>query len=79
VLNVALMKRQNRTPNAEAMFLDNTWQQLEAALESGRANDAREAFLLERSTCMDCHIAEQMPFLNDTPIFRNTASFPATR
>ena len=25
VLNVALMKRPRRTPNAEAMFLDNTW------------------------------------------------------
>jgi hypothetical protein len=77
VLNVALMKRPNRTPNAEAMFLDSAWQQLEAALESERAEDAREAFLVERATCMACHVAEQMQFLNDTPIFRNTASFPS--
>jgi hypothetical protein len=34
------------------------------------------AFLTERGTCMACHIAENMAFLNDTPIFRNTAGFP---
>jgi hypothetical protein len=75
VLNVALMKRPNRTPNAEAMFLDTQWEKLEEALEAEDANKAREAFLLERSTCMACHIAEKMPFLNDTPIFRDTAAF----
>jgi hypothetical protein len=75
VLNVALMKRPNRTPNAEAMFLDNTWQQLEDALEGAQANEIRETFLVERGTCMACHVAEQMAFLNDTPVFRNTASF----
>jgi hypothetical protein len=31
---------------------------------------------MERETCMACHVAEQMPFLNDTPVFRDTASFP---
>lgn len=36
----------------------------------------QQAFLTERGTCMACHIAEKMPFLNDTPIFRDTASFP---
>jgi hypothetical protein len=75
VLHVALMKRPNRTPNAEAMFLDNTWERLESALQSADAADARESFLLERETCMACHVAEQMPFLNDSPIFRDTASF----
>lgn len=76
VFNVALMKRPNRTPNAEAMFLDTAWKQLENALQAKDAENARQAFLTERSTCMACHIAEKMPFLNDTPIFRDTASFP---
>jgi hypothetical protein len=76
VLNVALMKRPNRTPNAEAIFLDTQWEQLEEALEAKRADKAREAFLEERSSCMACHVAEKMAFLNDTPIFRDTASFP---
>lgn len=39
VFNVALMKRPNRTLNAEAMFLDTAWKQLEEALE---AKDARK-------------------------------------
>jgi hypothetical protein len=76
VLNVALMKRPKRTPNAEALFLDSAWQQLEDALTSGEAGDIRETFLVERETCMACHVAEQMAFLNDTPIFRDTAVFP---
>jgi hypothetical protein len=77
VLNVALMKRPNRTPNAEALFLDSTWKRLEDAFESGEPAAIRETFLMERGTCMACHVAEQMPFLNDTSIFRDTASFPA--
>lgn len=77
VFNVALMKLPNRTPNAEAMFLDTAWKQLVEALEAKDASRARQAFLTERGTCMACHVAEKMPFLNDTPIFRDTASFPA--
>jgi hypothetical protein len=75
VFNVALMKRPNRTPNAEAMFLDEHWGRLEAALRNGEAGEARRTFLAEREICMACHIAEQMSFLNDSPLFRNTASF----
>lgn len=77
VFNVALMKRPNRTPNAEAMFLDNTWKHLDDALRTKDSEKVRQAFLTERNTCMTCHVAEKMPFLNDTPIFRDTASFPA--
>jgi hypothetical protein len=76
VLNVALMKRPNRTPNAEAMFLDNTWSGLQGALEAGEADEIRASFLTQRGACMACHVAEQMSFLNGTPIFRDTASFP---
>ncbi|MCZ6618706.1 MAG: hypothetical protein O7E57_11290 [Gammaproteobacteria bacterium] len=76
VFNVALMKRPRRTPNAEAMFLDNAWKQLEEALQGGDAEDIQEVFLRERGTCMACHIAEQVEFLNDTPSFRDTANFP---
>jgi hypothetical protein len=75
VLNVALMKRPNRTPNAEGMFLDSAWERLEDALEARDVAKSRQEFLSERDTCMACHVAEQMPFLNDTPIFRDTARF----
>jgi hypothetical protein len=76
VFNVALMKRPNRTPNAEAMFLDADWGRLESALQSGEAEQARRIFLQEREICMACHVAEAMPFLNDSPLFRDTGSFP---
>jgi hypothetical protein len=76
VFNVALMKRPNRTPNAETMFLDNNWALLEQALRNEDAAAARSAFLAERGACMACHVAENMAFLNDSPVFRNTAVFP---
>lgn len=76
VFNVALMKRPNRTPNAEAMFLNNEWRLLEGALKARDAAAARKTFVAERQACIACHVAEGMAFLNETPIFRNTASFP---
>ncbi|MGK2941536.1 MAG: hypothetical protein ACSLFJ_07670 [Immundisolibacter sp.] len=75
VLDVALMKRPNRTPNAEALFLDTAWQPLADALRAEDVAQARKAFQSSRDACMSCHVAEEMPFLNDTLIFRNTARF----
>ena len=77
VFNVALMKRPNRTPNAETLFLDDTWQLLVEALESGDAAVAREAFLQERQACIACHVAEGYEFINNTAMFEDTAAFPA--
>ncbi|OGT74771.1 MAG: hypothetical protein A3H44_09730 [Gammaproteobacteria bacterium RIFCSPLOWO2_02_FULL_57_10] len=76
VFNVALMKRPRRTPNAEAMFLNSSWIQFKQALDSHDVNSIRQSFQNQRNTCMACHVAEEMPFLNDSPIFRNTAEFP---
>jgi len=76
VFDVALMKRPNRTPGAEAMLLDSTWALLEGALDNGDGEASRAAFLTQRSACMACHVTENMPFLNDTPLFRDTAGFP---
>jgi hypothetical protein len=58
------------------MFLDRTWQALETALKSEDNDLAREAFLLERTACMSCHVAEEHAFINDMPIFKETESFP---
>ena len=77
VFNVALMKRPNRTPNAEAMFLDSNWQRLDAALKAKNPAMAREVFLQQRQVCMACHVAEQYEFINGTPMFKETAAFPA--
>jgi hypothetical protein len=75
VFNVALMKRPNRTPNAEALFLNNEWRLLDDALKAKDSAPARKAFVAERQACLACHVAEGMAFLNETPIFRNTANF----
>ena len=74
-LNAALMKRPNRTPNAEAFFLDNSWGQLAAALKSKDGARIRESFLAQRHACMACHIAEKMEFMNHQPLFRQTETF----
>jgi len=58
------------------MFLDSNWAVLDEALRSENAEASRRAFLVERGTCMACHVAENMSFLNDTPIFRDTENFP---
>ena len=76
VFNVALMKRPNRTPNAEDLFLDDTWQLLAAALEAGDAAAAHEAFLQERQACLSCHVAEGFEFINSMSMFEETAAFP---
>ena len=77
ILNVALMKRPNRTPSAEALFLDDKWAQLDGALKAKNRAAARDAFLnVERQACMQCHVAESMAWLNNTPLFTSTATFP---
>jgi|GEM_PF-1760002 len=76
VFNVALMKRPNRTPYAETLFLDDAWHLLAAALEAGDATAARETFLKERQACVACHVAEGFGFINSTRMFEGTAVFP---
>jgi hypothetical protein len=58
------------------MFLNNEWRLLDEALKAGDAAAVRKTFLAERQACIACHVAEGMSFLNQTPIFRSTASFP---
>jgi hypothetical protein len=76
VFNVALMKRPNRTPNAETMFLNTEWKLLDDALKARDSAAARKTFVTGRQACLACHVAEGMAFLNNTPIFRATAAFP---
>ena len=75
VFNVALMKRPNRTPYAEELFLDDNWQLLAKALEAGDAVVARATFLQEREACMACHVAEGYEFVNGMVMFGETAAF----
>lgn len=76
VFNVALMKRPNRTPNAETLFLDDTWQLLAAALKNRDSGAAQNTFLQERQACITCHVAEGFEFINGMAMFEQTAAFP---
>jgi hypothetical protein len=77
VMNVAFMKRPNRTPNGEVFFLDSVWGQVDAALKAKDPKAARDAFNnVGRLACQGCHEAEGMPWLNNQIVFKKTASFP---
>ena len=76
VFNVALMKRPNRTPNAEALFLDDDWQPLASALVDGDTAAAHETFLRGRQACLACHVAEGFEFINAMLMFEETSAFP---
>ncbi|RUO25695.1 hypothetical protein CWE09_02900 [Aliidiomarina minuta] len=65
------MKRPDRRPNAERIFLGDPWQELLAALETEEPEDnkVRNRFKVAREACLACHIAEEVPFMNDQPLF----------
>lgn len=75
--NGALMKRPGRTVNMEGMLLDSTWQVVDDGLKTKDPVKAREAFAVARQICMGCHVAENMAFFNQHPMFTRTESFPA--
>lgn len=70
-INTGLMKRPKRTQNAEDIFLDTAWPEMEAAIKSKDDGRIQAQFMVIRQTCMACHIAEQVPFMNDRPLFRD--------
>lgn len=69
-INTGLMKRPKRTQNAEGMFLDGVWKQMDDAIKSKDYSRMQEQFMVARQTCMACHIAEKVHFMNDRPLFR---------
>lgn len=75
-INTGLIKRPARTANAESMFLDVAWPEMDKAIKSKDEQRIREQFGAVRGTCMACHAAEKVPFMNESPIFRHTAEFP---
>jgi hypothetical protein len=79
-MNTAAMKRPVRTQNLEDMFLESgVWKAMHDALTSGNADKVRAQFLTVRQTCMACHVAEKVSFLNDNPVFAKTAKFPVLK
>jgi hypothetical protein len=62
-------KRPKRRENAESMFLKPVWGDVEADLKSGNSARAWAAFERAKAACRGCHQAEQVPFMNDQPVF----------
>ncbi|WP_162925830.1 hypothetical protein [Isoalcanivorax indicus] len=69
------MKRPGRQHNAEAMFLEGAWEALDRALQEEDRDTVQSAFLDARDACMACHVAEEVPFMNDMPLFRDSGDF----
>lgn len=74
-IQTGLMKRSARTQNSEGMFLDGAWKEMNEAIKSKNQERIEKQFGNVRQVCMACHVAEKVPFMNETPLFRNTASF----
>lgn len=69
------MKRPDRRKNAEEKFLDDDWQVLSDSLKNGDADQIRADFKRARKACMECHKAEDVEFMNNQGLFRDTAEF----
>ena len=69
-INVGLMKRPMRTQNAEGMFLDGPWKQMDEAIKSRDYERMQSQFMVTRQVCMACHTAEKVPFMNNQPVFK---------
>jgi hypothetical protein len=65
-----LMKRPARRPNADKVFLGAPWQDLMTALKSENTAAIGPAFERAKAACQACHVAEQVAFMNDQPMFR---------
>lgn len=72
------LKRPNRTPNLEDMFLlSGAFEDLRKVIQTGTHAQLKDQFLSTRQVCMACHVAERMGFLNDGGALARTSSFPA--
>ncbi|MHC1697172.1 MAG: hypothetical protein AB9919_03720 [Geobacteraceae bacterium] len=74
-IELGYLRRPAREANAVAIFLKGPWVPANEALDSKDKVQAKKQFLLARSACMACHIAEKVPFMNDQPRFRRTVTF----
>jgi hypothetical protein len=75
-IELGFLRRPGRKANAVALFLEDPWPTLEEALAAKDGQLSKEALLSARSACMTCHVAENVPFINDQPMFRRTVTSP---
>ena len=70
-INTGLMKRPKRTQNAEVLFLDTIYLPMSEAIKSKDLEKMQKQFMVVREACMACHIAENVSFMNNQPMFRD--------
>lgn len=64
-----IAKRPGRAANARNLFLEGPFHEVRAGLEQRAPDAAWQAFSLARSTCMSCHQAEAVGYMNNQPLF----------
>ena len=74
-IELGYLRRPARAANAKTMFLQSSWPELRQALATDDKKAIQASFLQARAACMACHAAEQVPFMNNQPLFRVTAEF----
>ena len=63
------LKRPKRQANADRLFLDETWGEVRVLLAAGDADSGWRGFEEARRACMRCHVAEDVAYMNDQPLF----------
>lgn len=62
-------KRPGRRANAEQFLLNGLWAEVNADLTSNDIGRAWRGFERATAACKGCHQAEQVPYMNNQPIF----------
>jgi hypothetical protein len=67
-----ILKRPKRAENTQNMFINAVYSPVLAGFKSKDNKKAWEAFELAKITCMGCHEAEKIGFMNKQPLFTKT-------
>jgi hypothetical protein len=78
-IELGYLRRPDRQPNADAIFLHAAWPLLDEALAANDVEASRVAFIGARAACMACHLAEDRAYFNEQRLFRETATFEGRR
>ncbi|MEO1205638.1 MAG: hypothetical protein AAFV45_04845 [Pseudomonadota bacterium] len=65
-----ILRRPKRAANTNAMFLETAWPEFDAALQTADKAVILSAYEDAAAACQSCHVAENVDFMNDQPMFR---------
>jgi len=70
------LKRPARRASADRFLLTGTWASVNEALASGDPATGWKGFEAARTSCMKCHEAEGVGYMNNQPMFNQRAPVP---